>query len=216
MLSTRDVTQSGTGLKKTLSPGNHTVRIYDVELAQGYNPGSMKIILRVEGPNLGPEFDGFLVDPNNPGGAKFAGQVGKISMQRYAYEDKTFQDGTQIKRDNSMLKAIDLLSSACGVQQEVKAIDASDWNDMIRQVRRFVVNKQLSVCLAGREYTNKSGYKEYELFFPKSAGGKHPFTAAGDPHILTFTEADHIIKEKESKTVEGFAPVKADDDFNLF
>lgn len=217
MLSTKDVQPSGT--KKTLSPGNHVVKIYDLELTPGYNAGSLNIILRVEGPNLGPEFDGFLKDPNNPGGAKFAGQVGKVRYQQYAFEDKTFDDGRKQVRDNMMLKALDLLSTACGVQEQVKAISANDWTDMINQVKRFIVGKEISVCLGTRIYTNKSGYKENDLFFPKAKNGKYAFTAVGDPNIMVFNEEDptHVIQEKKAKTVDSFEPtVKADDDFNLF
>lgn len=219
MLSTRDVQSTGSGLKKTLLPGNHTVKIYDLELQPGYNAGSLHIILRVVGPNLGPDFDGFLVDPNNPGGQKFSGQVGRIQMGLYAFEDKTLDNGNKISRDNTMLKAIDLLSVACGVQDQVKGIDASDWDDMIRQVKRLVVGKQISVCIGGKEYTNKGGYKEFRLFFPKPKNGKYAFGQVGDVNVMTYDENDatHMIKEKAAKSVDSFEPTKsADDDFNLF
>lgn len=215
MLSTKDVQSTGSSLKKTLGPGNHTVTIYDIELVSGYNPGSYQIKLFVEGPNLGPEFDGFLKDKNNPGGAKFAGQVGRVRIAPYAFEDKTFADGTKVSRDTTMLRAIDRLAICCGVQEEVKAISANDWNDMINQVKRLLIGKKLSVCLGAREYTNKSGYKEYDLFLPRAKDGKYSHVPVGDTSLIVFNEADHIIKEKAAAVVEHFEPTRTDEDFNF-
>lgn len=215
MLSTKDVQSGGSSLKKTLGPGNHTVTVYDIELTPGYNQGSFQILLRVEGPNLGPEFDGFLKDKNNPGGAKFTGQVGRVRLAPYAFEDRTFADGTKVTRDTSMLRAIDRLAICCGVQQEVKDISAQDWPDMINQVKRLIVGKKISVCLGAREYTNKSGYKEYDLFLPRAKDGKYSHTSVGDTNLVVFNEAEHIVKEKVAAPVESFEPTRVDDDFNF-
>jgi hypothetical protein len=216
MLSTKDVPAGGSGIKKTLGPGNYNVTIYDVELVPGYNPGSYQILLRVEGPNLGPEFDGFLKDKNNPGGPKFSGQVGRIRISQYAFEDKTFADGTKVSRDITMLRVIDRLAISCGVQDEVKNIVANDWSEMINQVKRLFIGKKISVCLAAREYTNKSGYKEFDLFLPKPKDSKYSHTAVGDPSLIIFNEADHIVKEKVAAPVEAFEPTRTDQDFDLF
>lgn len=220
MLSTRDVTQQSSGQRKTLSPGNYTVRIYDMELVPGptYLQDSYHIILHVEGPALGPEFDGFLKDPNNPGGPKFAGQVGKVKMGHYAFADTTTKNGNKISRDQTMLRAIDMLSVACDVQEQVKSIDASDWDDMIRQVKRVVIGRSVSICLGSRLYTNKSGYKDHQLFLPRPDGGKLPLTKVGDPNILVYdaNNPDHAKFESAPKVVESFGETKADDDFNLF
>ena len=220
MLSTRDVNQS-TGQRKTLAPGNHTVTIYDLKLELGpaYTPNSYHIVLHVEGPNLGPDFDGFLKDPNNPNGPRFAGQIGKVRMDYYEFADGTTKSGAKVNRDYSMLRAIDMLSIACGVQDRVKAIDAADWDDMIRQVKNIVVGRQVSICAGAREYTGKTGYKEFQLYLVKPYQGKQPITQVGDANIITYDAANpyHLRKEKEAKTVEQFeSKSSAEDDFNLF
>lgn len=217
MLSTKNV-QSTTGstYKKTLSPGNHLVSIYDVELQNGYNPGSMQVILRVEGPNLGPQFDGFLKDKNNAGGAKFTGQVGRVRLSPYAFEDKTFADGSKVTRDQSMLVAIDRLAMSAGVQSQVKDINASDWNDMIGQVKKLLVGKSINVCIGAKEYTNKQGYKEYDLFLPRPKDGKYSHVGAETTNLMEYDADTHIIKEKAAATVEHFEPaISGDDDFNI-
>lgn len=217
MLSTKNVqSTSGSSYKKTLSPGNHLVSIYDVELQNGYNPGSMQVILRVEGPNLGPQFDGFLKDKNNPGGAKFTGQVGRVRLSPYAFEDKTFADGSKVTRDQSMLVAIDRLAMSAGVQPQVKDINASDWNDMINQVKKLLVGKSINVCIGAKEYTNKQGYKEYDLFLPRAKDGKYSHVGADTANLMEYDANTHIIKEKAAATVEHFEPaISGDDDFNI-
>jgi hypothetical protein len=217
MLSTKDVqSTSGSSYKKTLSPGNHLVNIYDVELQNGYNPGSMQIILRVEGPSLGPQFDGFLKDKNNPGGPKFAGQVGRVRVSPYAFEDKTFADGSKVTRDQSMLVALDRLAMSAGVQSQVKDINASDWQDMINQAKRFLIGKSINVCIGAKEYTNKQGYKEFDLFLPRPKDGKYSHVGSDTSNLMEYDANTHILKEKAAATVDHFEPaIGGDDDFNL-
>lgn len=219
MLSTKDVpASSGSGIKKTLVPGNQQVTIYDVEFSSGYNPGSMHILARVEGPDMGPEFEGFLKDKDNPGGGRFKGQVGRIKLSQYPFEDKTFNDGTSITRDQTMLKMFDRLAMACGVQNEIKNITANTWEEWLGKAKPYFINKQISTCIGAREYTGKSGYKELDLFFPKLKNGKYPFiSATGDQsNLLPYDANEHIIREKAAKPVDAFEPSSsADDDFNF-
>ena len=217
MLSTKNVPAStGSSFKKTLSPGNYLVKIYDIELQNGYNPGSMQIILRVEGPDLGPQFDGFLRDKDNAGGAKFTGQVGRLRLSPYAFEDKTFADGSKVTRDQSMLVAIDRLAASADVQTEVKNINASDWTDMINQIKKLFMGKSINVCIGAKEYTNKQGYKEYDLFLPRPKDGKYSHVGADTTNLMIYDADVHIIKEKAASTVGNFEPVTGkDDDFNF-
>lgn len=220
MLSTKNVvstSSTGSGVKKTLSPGNHTVTINDMSLKPGYKNDGYTIVLHVEGPALGPDFDGFLKDPNNPNGAKFAGQVGKVRATEYAAADGITKNGTKVYRDQQLLQTLDRLAISAGVQDRLKEIEAKDWEDMINQARRIFFGKKIAICAGGREWTNKGGYTEYDLFLPKSKNGKYAHTAADNTaNLLTYDAAEHIVKEKETKTVESFEPAKADDDFNLF
>lgn len=219
MLSTKNVvsTQSGSGVKKTLGPGNHVVTINDVSLKPANKNNGYTIVLHVEGPDMGPEFDGFLKDPNNPGGPKFAGQVAKVRTTDYPAADGITKSGIKVFRDQQMLQTLDRLAISTGVQDRLKEIEAKDWDDMISQARRIFFGKKIAICAAGREWTNKGGYTEYDLFLPKGKNGKYAHTAADNTaNLLTFDTAEHIVKEKEAKTVESFEPAKADDDFNLF
>lgn len=222
MLSTKSVTttqSAGSGIKKTLGPGNHLVTIYDMSLKPGFTPDALWLVLHVEGPDMGPDFDGFLKDPNNPGGAKFAGQVGRVRASQYAAADGEDKNGNKYSRDRTLLTTLDRLAASCGVQDRLKEINAADWNDMINQAKRIFIGKKLNMCVAGKAYTNKGGYTDYDLFLPKGVNGKYAHTAADTTaSLLTFSEAQHIIAEKETKSVESFEPAtsSSDEDFNLF
>ena len=218
MLSTKNVQSSSTSsYKKTLSPGNHLVSIYDLQLSNGYNPGSLQLIVNVMGPNLGPDFDGFLIDRNNPGGPKFVGQVGRVRMSPYAFEDKTFDDGSKVTRDNSILLAIDRLAISCGVKDQIDLIEANTIEELVKKAKAIFVNKKLNMCIGAKEYTNKSGYKEFDLFLPRPKNGKYSHTSASDAtNLMMYDAAAHIIKEKEAKPVESFEPaLGTDEDFNF-
>lgn len=216
MLSTKNLpADSGSFTKKTLSPGNHVVRLYDLELQEGYKPGSLQLNLRVVGPDMGPDFDGFLVDKNNPNGAKFSGQVGRVKHGYYAFEDGVTKGGTAVNRDQSILKAIDRLATSLGVREKVAEINANTIEQFVAQAKPHLINGSLlEMCIAGKEYTNKGGYKDFDLFMPYPKDKKYPYGTAGAANaVMTFDPSAHIIKEKVAATVESFEPAGSDFDF---
>ena len=217
MLSTKNVpvsTGSGSGFKKTLSPGNHLVKIYDLELSKGYNPGSIQVILRVEGPDMGPDFDGFLKDRNEPNGPKHAGQVGRVRLAPYAFEDRVLKHGSTQTRDQAMLIALDRLSTSAGVKDVVQNIEAQTIEELFHKAKVFLVGRSINTCIGSKIYTNKSGYKENDLFLPRAQGNKYPHTPADDASsLLQFNEAEHIIGEKQPTSVDSFG--SSDNDFDI-
>lgn len=218
MLSTKNVpSSSGSSYKKTLSPGNHLVTIYDLQLTKGYNPGSLQLIVNVMGPNLGPDFDGFLIDKNNPGGKKFVGQVGRVRMSPYAFEDRTFADGSKVTRDNSILLAIDRLAISAGCKEAIDLIEANTIEELVQKAKAVFLNKKVNMCVGAKEYTNKSGYKEFDLFLPRPKDGKYSHTSATDTsNLMQYDASVHIIKEKEAKAVESFEPALGNDEDFVF
>ena len=74
--------------KKTLSPGEHTVKINSIGLESvSYKAGAYHLILNVEGPDMGSEFEGFLVDKDKPTGPRYKGQIGKVKFGFYPFSD---------------------------------------------------------------------------------------------------------------------------------
>ena len=113
MISTKDVQATSSSPKKTLSPGEHTVKINSIALESvSYKAGPYHLVLNVEGPNMGPEFEGFLVDKDKPNGARYKGQIGKVKFGFYPFSDGETKTGIKISRDLSILRAIQQLCIA--------------------------------------------------------------------------------------------------------
>src|SRR5881398_1434599 len=101
MLSTKNISQSA-NLPKTLNPGTHVVTIRSIELGKGYEPESYHVNLNVVGPDLGDDFEGFLLDKNDPSGLRFRGQIGRVAMSQFAYKDGVTKTGYKKNRDQDI------------------------------------------------------------------------------------------------------------------
>jgi len=71
-------------------------------------------------------------------------------------------------------------------------------------------------CIAGKEYTNREGYKAHELFLPKYSKDGVPVEkdSVQVSKLIKYNPADHIRRKKEEK-VEGFGESKASNDFEI-
>lgn len=217
MLSTRNVKET-TGSGKTpmkLQPGNNTVKIHSLELKEGYNfqqTRAYNVIVNMESSPIGDNFEGFLVNKDNPNGPRYLGQVGAVRLQYYAFDDGVTKTGIQKNRDNDILGAIVRLANALGCRAELDdTIDAAaitKIEELMPVATQVFRGKWLDVCLAGRGYKDKNGYTAYELFLPYGKGGKVPYEAKGanSGNLIAFDQATHIIPPKEDKPVNGFEP----------
>lgn len=217
MLSTRNVKET-TGSGKTplkLQPGNNTVKIHKLHLKEGYNFQQTKayqVIVDLESAPIEGDFQGFLVDQNNPSGPRYLGQVGSARLQYNSFEDGTTKNGYAKNRDNDILSAVVRLANALGVRQELDdTIDAaaiSRIEELMPVATQVFRGKWLDVCLAGRGYKDKNGYTAYELFFPYPKEGKVPYEGKGtnSGNLMPFNSATHLIAPKEDKPVSGFEP----------
>lgn len=217
MLSSEQIPQPKGGLRKTLSPGNHRVRIYDIQLVDGYNPGSKKLQISVESePITDGEFEGFFIDKNNPSKGRHLGQVARVNYQRYAFENGVTKGGYVKDRNLDIVRALKQLAEATNKEEALKAIVSNnDDKDLelayyVEQAKSVLVDKNvyLDVCLCGREYVNKAGYTDVELFFAPYERGKVAFELAGknSKKLIQFNENNdkHLVKPKQGKPVESF------------
>lgn len=206
-LNTKDIKSpsEGGGTPKTLQPGNATCTINSVRLEEfKFIPGAYHIILSLEGPDLGSEFEGFFIDKNNEKLGKHKGQVGDVKASEWAFADTTTKNGNVIERDMEILKFIKSICTALDINKWLVAQD--DKHDNIESlVSAFNKDKPfkgiaIDYCLCGKEYMNKNGYISHQLFLPK-------FTKAGSPfgnNVVKFNPADHIRKKKASESVSDF------------
>lgn len=223
-LSTTDLAkEGGSGLPKTIAPGNHTLKINRIELEPfKFIDGAMHLILHVETEPIAG-FEGFMIDKDNPEAGHYAGQIGRVKASQYAFADGQTKSGIKIQRDRSVLI---FLQNLC------KGLDINDWfvsqdnkHDSIEEFVEAFNNtapykdKYLDMCVAGKEYEGKSGYTNYDMWLPKGSKDAYAFVAKGG-RVLPYNEADHL-KKMEVKEVGSFGdddldiPKRASSDFTL-
>lgn len=207
MLNTKDIKGGGgDSTPKTLQPGNQKITIHRVELEDfKFKPGGLHVILHVEGEDMGEEFQGFFIDKQNESLGRYKGQVGRVRASEWAYADGETKSGIPVSRDDDMLR---FLKSLC------IELDCLDWlenedgkHPTIQSLYEAFNNqkpfkgKWLNVCLAGKEYNNKEGYTNYDLFFPKFSKAGVPFENVnkGASKVVTFNPDQHIVRKKNEE-----------------
>ena len=160
---------------------------------------------------------------NNPNGERYTGQVGRVRFSPYPYKDATLNNGNEIKRDTEVLKAMVFLSEVVGKRNELDAIEANTIEDfMIKAAKVCSETGYINACLGAREWENKEGYVNNDLFLPKMNKEGVPLEALDteNSRILTFdkTNTQHFrpLMKKESAATTSFEPAQAKgDDFDL-
>ena len=224
-LSTKDLNTAGSGLPKTISPGNHKLKINSLELENfSFIPGAMHLLLHVETQPI-EGFEGFMVDKDDESKGKYAGQIGKVKASQYAYADGETKSGIKIERDKSLMIFLKTLCTNLGLS---KWFDEQD--NMHETIEDFVAafnktapfkNIYMDFCIAGKEYVGKTGYTNYDLYLPKGDRGRYAFGDAEAGKIMVYDEATHL-KKTEVKEVKNFGddddlsvPFKTSTDFSL-
>tara|TARA_R100001480_G_scaffold17974_1_gene27337 strand:+ start:1505 stop:2215 length:711 start_codon:yes stop_codon:yes gene_type:complete len=233
-LSTKDLQEGGASVKKTIAPGNHTLKINSLNLEKfKFVEDAYHLILNVETEPL-KDFEGFLVDPNNPDGDRYAGQVGRVKTNRYAYADGETRSGFKVNRDRSILIFIKSMCKALDVAEDSDTF--TNWftnedgkHETIESFVEAFDNKiqnsekvYLDFAIGGREWENKNGYINYDMFLLKPMKGTFAFGEPGSNKIMTYNEKDpkHLIPLK-IKDVESFGdedisiPSNTSGDFSL-
>jgi hypothetical protein len=215
-LSTTDLGTGGSGMAKTIAPGNHTLKINGIFLEDfTFIEGAKHLIIHVETEPI-EGFEGFLIDKDDESKGRHAGQIGRIKASQYAYVDSTTKTGIKVERDRSVLM---FLQTLC------KALDINDWfveqdgqhetiDDFIAGFNKTAPfkDKYLEFCVAGKEYLNKSGYTTYDMWLPKAENRKYAFGDVETGKVITYDEAKHL-KKLEVKEVKGFGDDS--DDFSM-
>jgi hypothetical protein len=224
-LSTEDLGTGGSGLPKTISPGNKILKINNIELEEfKFIKDAFHLVLHVETKPI-EGFEGFALDKDNPEKGHYAGQIGRIKASQYAYADGETKTGIKIQRDKSILIFLQNLCKTLGVNEWMQAqhnkhdtiqdfIDAFNMSAPIK-------DKFLEFCLAGKEYVGKTGYTNYDMWLPKAENGKYAFGDIDEGKVITYNEAKHL-KKLETKEVSNFGdddgfdtPSKSSSDFSL-
>ncbi len=226
-LSTEDLGTGGTGMPKTISPGNKVMKINNIELEEfKFIPGAFHLIMHVETEPI-EGFEGFALDKENPEKGHFKGQIGRVKASQYAYADGETKTGIKIQRDRSILIFLQNLCKTMGINEWM-----SSQHNKHDTIETFVeeFNKTapikdifLEFCVAGKEYVGKTGYTNYDMWLPKAESGKYAFGEVEGGKVIAYNETKHL-KKLETKEVSNFGddedngfsgPSKPSTDFSL-
>jgi len=214
MLNTKDMS-AGTGkAKPVIGTGNQKIKINSITFDQTpYDMDAYNITLHVESEPMGGDFNGFLKDVNNPSGPRFEGQVGRVRFSPYPFKDTTLPNGNEISRDNEVLKAMIFLSETVNKREELDAIEASTIEDFMSKASIICSNTgYINACLGAREWENREGYVNNDLFLPKRNRMGIPLEALDvqDSNLTVFdkTDSNHFrpFIKKEPTVVNSFEP----------
>tara|TARA_R100001443_G_scaffold28178_1_gene41301 strand:+ start:714 stop:1406 length:693 start_codon:yes stop_codon:yes gene_type:complete len=217
-LSTKDL-QGSASVRKTIAPGNHTLKINSVNLEKfKFVEDAYHLMLNLETEPL-KDFEGFLLDPENPEKGNYNGQIGRVKAGKYAFADGETKSGIKVNRDRSILMFIKNLSKSLDVSEGENRFSTwfSDQDGEHETIEEFVeaFNTEIksgekvymNFCIAGKEYENRNGYINYDMFLPRASRGEYSF---GDK-VINYNEEAHLVK-LPVKNVEAFGD---DDDISI-
>jgi len=213
MLNTKDMTAGSGKTRPVLDPGNNVIKINDITFDQTpYDKDAYNILLHVEGKPVEGAFDGFLINPQKSDGPRYKGQVGRVRFAPWPYKDAELPSGRSVSRDTEVLKSMIYLSEVLDCRDELDMIEADDIFDFMKSVKEIIVGKDSSVyfnaCIGGREWENKEGYINNDLFLPRMSKSGIPIEALDkDPSRLAkFNKDEHVKALKKKDDVASFEP----------
>ena len=224
MLSTKDMSAGSGSIKPVIGVGNHKIKINSISFDQTpYDSEAYNVTLHVESEPVTGEFNGFLKDMNDPNGPRYEGQVGRVRFSPYPYKDAVLQNGNEINRDTEVLKAMVFLSEVLGKRTELDAIEADTIEAFMVKCNDVLSNTgYINACLGAREWENKEGYVNNDLFLPKRSKEGVPLEVLDkeNSNLLTFdrNNTNHFrpYLKKETAKADNFEPaVSAGSDFDL-
>ena len=206
---------AGSSMSKVIAPGEHVCKINKVTLeSPPYNKDAVSLVMHVETEPLGENFEGFFIDKNNPDAGRYLGQIGRVKSSEYAYADGKTKSGVIISRDVELGRFLENLLKIAGKEEFLNANE--DNHDTAESYVKAMNDQKVfddvyfRFCIGGKEYLNKEGYTNYDLFLVKSSRGSYNMeSVAKNPeassNFIKFDEAVHIKKKKTD--VDSFGDV---------
>jgi len=221
MLSTKDMNAGSGKARPVIGVGNQKVKINSITFDQTpYDREAYNVVLHVESEPVGGEFEGFLVDSNNPNGARYKGQVGRVRLSPYPFKDATLPSGREVSRDTEVLRAMIYLSEVLGKRDELDSIEANTIEEFMDSADKVLSGDTfINACIGGREWENKEGYINYDLFLPRNSRDGVALEAldAENSRLFKFSKEEHVRELKKTQSTSSFEPASsnAGDDFDL-
>ena len=216
MLNTKDMSAGSGRTKPVLDPGNHVVRINSITLDQTpYDTESYNIHLHIETEPIGDTFEGFFRDYNNQSLGRYEGQVGRVRISPFPFKDTTLPSGREISRDQEILKNMITVAETLDMRDGLDSIEADTIESFMTECNKLMGgSKLINMCIGGREWENKEGYINNDLFLPRIS--KDGIAMEGldkeNSRLLQFDRAVHVkaLVKKDAPTNGTDTPFKAD------
>ncbi len=196
MLSTKDMATGGGKLRPLMGPGNAVVRINSISMDKTpWDANAYQIHLHVESEPIKGDFEGFLRDQNNESLGRYEGQIARVRMSPFPYKDATLDNGREISKDQEILKAMIFVSEVVGGRDKLDAIEAATIEDFVTKCNSLFSNSEFfNVCLGSREWENKEGYVNNDLYLPKLSRDGVPMEKLGvdNTRLINFDKATHV------------------------
>ena len=197
-----------------LDPGNHVIKINDITFDQTpYDKEAFNIVLHVETEPVAGEFEGFLTDAEDQKSPRYKGQVGRVRFAPWPYKDAKLPSGREISRDTEVLKAMIYLSEVLDSREELDMIEADTIEDFMVSCNKLFVEENgcsayFNACIGAREWENKEGYTNNDLFLPRMSKKGIPLEALDkEPsRLVAFDKDEHIKPLKKKDDVASFEP----------
>jgi hypothetical protein len=224
MLNTKDMTVGSGKVRPLMGPGNRQVRINQISFDKTpYDSDAYNVNLHMETRPIGGDFEGFFRNKDNESEGRYEGQIGRVRISPYPYKDTTLPSGREISRDQEVLKAMIFLGEVLDKRDELDSIEAETIEDFMKSVNNVLVSGDwFNVCLASREWENKEGYINNDLYLPKLSRDGVPaeqLEMEGDnSRLIQFDPAIHVksVVKKEPEQAKNFEPATAGkSDFEL-
>jgi len=197
-LNTKDV-KTGGGMPKTITPGEHTLKINNLELKRFpfmEQDNGYFLVLNVETAPI-EGFEGFFIDKDDESKGRYEGQIGQIKTNRFYYKDGETKSGIPVNRDEDLLRVFKNLCLATDTVEWFESISGKyeTIEDMVAAINAKApfANKFLNICVAGKEFERNNGFTGYDLFLPKLSRGKFAYemSDANPSKLLQFDSATH-------------------------
>ena len=216
MLNTKDMSAGSGRIKPVLDPGSHVVKINSITLDQTpYDADSYNIHLHVETEPITGEFEGFFKDYNDQSQGRYDGQIGRVRISPFPFKDTTLPSGREISRDQEILKHMITLAETLDMRDGLDSIEADTIESFMTECNNLMGgSKLINMCIGGREWENKEGYINNDLFLPRISkdGIAMEMLEKENSRSLKFDSSKHVKalvkKDNPSNGVE--TPFKAD------
>lgn len=203
-LNTKDLITGSGKMRPLMGPGNNVVKINSITLDKTpWDAEAFQVNLHMESEPITEEFEGFLRDQTNEALGRYDGQIGRVRMSPFPYKDTTLDSGREIIKDQEILKGLVFLSEVLNKRTELDVIEADTIEIFVSKCNDLFSNSEyFNVCLASREWENKEGYINNDLYLPKLSRNGIPMEAlkAENSRLITFSKTDHVrpITKKDS------------------